>query len=62
MVSVVNVARLGEFVRVRRVDEVSYLFSGILILGVLVLVFDLGLDIEEGIAGVLLSSLAAVLL
>lgn len=44
------------------VDEVFYLSILLLILNVFVLIFDLGLDIEEGTSRILLSALAAALL
>lgn len=62
MVSVVDVASLGKVVWVRGVNEVSYLVLCLVLIDVLVLIFDLGFDIEEGIACILLSSLSAVLL
>lgn len=62
MVSVVNIAGLGEIVGMSGVNEVSYLCILLIFLDIFVLIFDLGLDIEEGAAGILFSALAAALL
>lgn len=57
---VVEAAALLDVVGVGVVDEVSYLFTFLLVVFALVLVVDLGLDIEEGSPAVALMALAAV--
>lgn len=59
MVSVVDIAGLCEVIGVRRVNKISYLVIFLLVLDVLVLIFDLGFNIEEGAGRILLSPLAA---
>lgn len=62
MVSVVDIACLSQVVGMSRINEISYLCILLIFLGVFVLVFDLGFDIEEGASRVLLSALVAPLL
>lgn len=62
MVSVVDIACLSQVIGMSGINEISYLCILLIFLGVFVLVFDLGFDIEEGASRVLLSALVAPLL